>query len=274
MMPRDTIAAISVELEQRARAFERARDPRCVFARAYAEMCRVLANALPYAGFKDPVWVANLQLRFCGYYTHAIREYDGGRLPKGSAWYTVFRASERGRTSVLEELVLGMTAHIVNDLPQALCEVGLTSDSGESRIIDYHVMNDILGQAIERIQLELERRYDPLLGVLDHLAQHNDEILTNYGIRLGRGTAWYNAQRLAEPRLREGTLAAIAKSPEVTMRELIDPPVYSVRFVLRLARRIGRIARRWPSDQRVRITHAPYVSEPNINLDQISAQKL
>lgn len=273
MTPRDTIAAISVELEQRARAFERARDPRCVFARAYAELNRVLADALPYAGFKDPTWIANLSLRFAEQYVHALREYDAGKLPKG-AWYTVFRASERGRTTVLEELILGMTAHIVNDLPQALCEVGMSTDAGGSRIADFHLMNDILGQAIERVQIELERRYDPLLGLLDHVAQQHDEILTNYGIRLSRANAWYNAERLLEPRCREDALAAIARSPEVMVREVIDPPIYSFRFLLRLAHRIGRIARRWPSDQRVRLTHAPYVSEPNINLEQISIQKL
>ena len=95
-----------------------------------------------------------------------MRDYDASRLEEGP-WATVFRASERGRTSVREELVLGMTAHIVSDLPQVLCDVGMTSESGASRIGDYHLMNEVLGQAIERIQVELSRRYDPLLGLLD-----------------------------------------------------------------------------------------------------------
>ena len=273
MKPRETITAISVELERRARAFERARDPRCVFARADAELSRVLADALPYAGFRDPEWVALLSVRFADRYLQAVREYDAGRLTDG-AWASVFRASERGRTSVLEELVLGMTAHIVNDLPQVLCEVGTAGEGGTSRIADYHLMNNILGQAIERIQLELTRRYDPLLGTLDQLSDRYDEIITNYGVRMSRAAAWYNAERLQDPRCRDDALASIAQSPEITLREVLDPPIYSLRFVLRLARRLTRITRRWPSDPRVRPVHTPYVSEPNINLDQISLKNL
>ena len=273
MKPREAITAVSVELERRARAFERVRDPRCVFARAHAELDRVLADALPYAGFRDHTWIATLAIRFADRYLDAVREYDAGRLTDGP-WAAVFRASERGNTSVREELVLAMTAHIVNDLPQVLCEIGMSTEAGESRIGDYHLMNDILGQAMERIQLELSRRYDPVLGMLDHLPDRYDEIITNYGVRISRAGAWYNAQRLADPRCREDALTSIAQSPEVTVREVLDPPIYSLRFVLRLARRLVQFTRAWPVDPRVKPVHAPYVSEPNINLDQISIKNL
>ncbi|MET0342783.1 MAG: DUF5995 family protein [Polyangiales bacterium] len=273
MKPRETITAVSTELERRARAFERARDPRCVFARAHAEMNRVLADALPYAGFRDPAWIAALSVRFADRYLDAVREYDATRMQDGP-WATVFRASERGRTSVREELVLGMTAHIVSDLPQVICEVGMRNEAGDSRIADYHLMNEVLGQAIERIHVELSRRYDPVLGLLDQLSDRYDEIITNYGVRMSRAAAWYNAQRLADPSLRDDALASIAQSPEVTMREVLDPPIYSLRFLLRLARRLTRLARVWPSDPRVRPIDTPYVSEPNIDLEQISLKNI
>ena len=175
--PEQTIAAIGDDLAQRARAFESARDPRCVFAQAYARLSHELAGALPGAGFSDPEWVARLGGVFAGYYLRALHAYDARALAPG-AWATVFHAAEHGRTSVIEDLVLGMTAHIVNDLPQALCDVGLRAPDGSSRIADYHRLNDVLGAAIGPIQDEISRRYDPWLHVLDQLFEHYDEILS------------------------------------------------------------------------------------------------
>ena len=60
----------------------------------------------------------------------------------------------------------------------------------------------------------------------------------------------------------------------MTAREVLDPPIYSVRFLLRLARRLTRLARVSPSAPRVRPVDTPYVSEPNINLDQLSLKHL
>jgi Family of unknown function (DUF5995) len=246
LTPQNALSMLANELEQRTFAFERARDPRCVFACSYARMTRVLAASLPRADFADPPWVAQLALVFAEYYLRALREYDAGTLVRG-AWSTVFKAGHDGRTSVLEDLVLSMTAHIVNDLPLALCDVGLITPRGESRIGDYHLLNEVLGWAIDDIQAEVCRRYDPLLGVLDRCAESYDEIATDHGVRVARATAWYNAQRLLHPASRANALAAIARSPEITLQELLEPPVFSVRLVLRGARCVARSSRRWPA---------------------------
>lgn len=240
------IQAIADDLEQRAHAFERARDPRCVFASAYARLSRVLARSHARAGFDDPAWITRLAEVFADYYVRALDARDGGTLEQG-AWTSVFEAGARGQTSVLEDLVLGMTAHIVNDLPLALCDVGITTPDGVSRIADYHKLNDALAEAIEPIQREIAERYDPWLGVLDHLFESYDEILTRYGLRISRATAWYNAARLQDPASRADALAAIARSPAVTQREILEPPNASLRFVLRLARIAARSLRRYPS---------------------------
>ena len=246
--PQATIAALARQFAGRAAAFERVRDARCVFARAYASLSHVLARSVEHAGFSDPAWVTRLAVVFSEYYLRALDERDEGRLAPG-AWTIVFDASEHGRTSVLEELVLGMTAHIVNDLPQALCDVGLSTPGGVSRIGDYHLLNDVLGQAIGTIQQELSARYDPWLGLLDRVFEGYDEILTNYGLRIARAAAWYNAHRLLDPASREAAKTAIAHSPEVTLRELLDPPSVSLRFIFRGARLLARSTRRWPDQQ-------------------------
>jgi hypothetical protein len=245
MQAQETIAAIGRTLEGHAVVYERARDPRCVFARAYATLSHELAASMPSAGFSDPTWVAQLATVFSDYYLRALREHEAGTLAPG-AWATVFDASQGHRTSVIEDLVLGMTAHIVNDLPYALCDVGLETATGQSRIGDYHMLNEVLGHAVDKIQKAVTLRYDPLLGLLDHLLESYDEIITNYGVRISRATAWYNALRLLDPGSRAATTAAIADSPSVTLHEILDPPNLSLRILFRGARLVSRSARRWP----------------------------
>lgn len=254
--PQRTLEDLATELERAADGFERARDPRCVFARAYATLTRALIAAMPEAGFADVGWVRKLALTFADYYLRALREQDAGTLSHG-AWSSVFEAGRRGQTSVLEDLVLGMTAHIVNDLPRALCDVGMQNGHDRSHLADFHRLNDVLGGAIEDVQRDVTRRYDPLLHVLDQLFESYDEILTNYGLRLSRATAWYNAERLRDPQLRDDASRAIAQSPEITLREILDPPGRSLRILFRGARVLARATRRWPSARSETPARAP-----------------
>lgn len=244
--PQASLMALANELEQKTLVFERARDPRCVFACMYARTTRVLAASLPREDFSDPAWVAQLANVFADYYFRAIREHDAGTLVRG-AWSSVFKAGSLGRTSVLEDLVLGMTAHVGNDLPLALCDVGLINVKGESRIGDFQVLNDVLGWCIGDIREEVFRRYDPLLGALDHCLEDYDAIITDVGLRVSRATAWYNAQRLLHASTRPAALAAISRSGEITVRELLEPPVLSLRFAFRSARIVSRASRRFPA---------------------------
>jgi hypothetical protein len=240
------IERVAEQLEARALGFERRRDARCVFATAYAHLSRRLARRLNGAGFAEPSWVTELATTFAGYYFRAVDGFDSGTLEPG-AWQSVFEASRGGRTSVLEDLVLGLTAHIVNDLPRALCDVGLRHATGRSRLDDYQRLNDVLGDAIEGVQGAVTRRYDPLLGALDLIAGSSDELLTNYGLRLGRAAAWYNAERLMDPELRGAAEAAISRSPRLVLEALIEPPFWSLRCVARGARWVSHGLRRWPA---------------------------
>lgn len=246
LSPQASLMALANELEHKTLLFERARDPRCVFAGTYARTTRVLAASLPREDFSDAAWVAQVANVFADYYFRAMRDFDAGTLVRG-AWSSVFKAGSLGRTSVLEDLVLGMTAHVVNDLPLALCDVGLINAKGESRIGDFQVLNDVLGWCIGDIRGEVCRRYDPLHGALDHCFEGYDAILTDMGLRVSRATAWYNAQRLLHPSTRPSALAAISRSGEITARELLDPPLLGLRFALRSARVVARASRRFPA---------------------------
>jgi Family of unknown function (DUF5995) len=243
----DRLARVAHRLAQLTARLEKERDSRCVFTYAYLIMSRKIATDLEGRREIDPMWVVSLAEAFARRYFRAIEEYDRGQLKPG-AWMAVFDALVKERTSVLEDLLFAITAHIVHDLPLALEEVSPASGPEPHHIHDFHSVNDMMQGAIEDIQRLVSRRYSWSVAWLDRVAEDYDEILTNFGARMSRGLAWYNAVRLANPRERKEALSAIERNPSLVVANVLHPPIWSLRLVARLVRLIVRLGRRWPDD--------------------------
>jgi hypothetical protein len=242
----ERLDVLSARLEARALELDRRKDSRAVFTHAYSLMTAQIAAELPTdAGF-DPGWTVSLAEAFAGRYLAALDAFDRGQdVPP--AWDTVFRAICDRRTSVLEDLVFAMSAHIVRDLPHALLEVGLRDSAGRPRIHDFQAVNDVLGHEIQPIVDATSRRYGRYLKILDRLGKPYDRIVTNYGIRLSRGMAWYNATRLENPDESPRAAASIEESPAVLVDQVLNPPGWSLRIGLRFLRWVLGFLRKWPS---------------------------
>jgi hypothetical protein len=240
------LEALAAQLDQRRIALEQAKDSRCVFTCAYVLITRRLARELPNVSYRDAAWIVELAEAFAALYLDALDASAAGR-PTGDAWDSVFDAIDRRHSSVLEDLVFSMTAHIVHDLPVALDRVGREGAAG-SRIGDFHAVNHTMAEAIEEIETVIAKRYAPWVRQLDHLGRPYSRILSSYGIRMARGLAWYNADRLADPASREDARASTARSVKTFVDEVLHPPEWTARTVLRFGRFIVGLFRRWPSD--------------------------
>jgi hypothetical protein len=242
----ERLEALARRFDDRARALEQAKDSRCVFTHAYALMTRRVAEELGTANLDDPDWVVGLAEAFGDRYFFALDAYDRGGAELSPAWRAVFETIGTKRTSVVEDLTFGVYAHIVRDLPHTLVEVGLVDDDGRSHLADHHRLTGIVGGTTDAIQDAVSRRYAPYVRFLDRLGNRQDEILTDYGIRLSRGMAWYNALRLADPQTAEAATASIERSTLVFVDQVMNPPVWSLRKALRILRRLVAHLRRWP----------------------------
>jgi hypothetical protein len=251
-----TVPAVGVELQPlrelehrlaaHARRLEREHDSRCVFTHAYALMTKRIADELPLTPDVDAEWLVALAQAFGARYVAALEAAPDELTP---AWKTAFDAMHRSRTSVVEDLVFAMTVHIVHDLPLALGDVSHGDPPPEAHIYDFHAINAIMAGCVDLIQKTVAKRYSPYIAWLDKLAEGYDEILTNYGVRMSRGLAWYNAQRIADGRSRADALAAIERSPAIVVTQVIDPPILSLRIALRGARFLVSFFRRWPDER-------------------------
>lgn len=234
----DTVIA---KLEALTMQFETNRDPRAVFAFVYRSMTLVLRENLSSAGFDDPEWIVSLEEAFAARYLDAM-DADGGTSPL--AWKVVADAISHGKATVVEELVFSMSAHIIHDLPLALGDVG----ADPSHIRDYHRMNDVLQDAIDNLQDQVSSRYNPFLGWLDAIGKKHDENLTNYGMRLGRSMAWYNAIRIQEQATRDETLKSMISSVAKVIQKFRHPPTRFLRCLQRVTNLAIRFCRRWPKN--------------------------
>jgi hypothetical protein len=244
LMLQARLYAIADRLDQRRIELERAHDSRCVFTCAYVLMTERLAGELPNGEYRDAGWIVTLAEAFADLYFEALDASAANRDP-GPAWGRVFDAIDRRHSSVLEDLVFSMSAHIIHDLPHALCRVGLGSGDG-SHIYDFHAVNWALGREVDEIEGTISRRYASWVRWIDRLGGHYSLILTDYGLRMARGMAWYNALRLLDPASMEEARASIERSPAVLVEEVLNPPRRSLRTILRLARFLVGLLRRWP----------------------------
>jgi hypothetical protein len=242
---RERLAAVVDRLHHLQLQYEKAHDSRCVFTYIYVMMTRRVGEGVAGARFEDPGWIVDMAEHFAERYVAAMSRYGTGQ-EQGHAWRATLAAVCDRRASVLEAAVFPMVAHIVHDLPYAIIDVGLTDSSGKSRQGDYDAVNDLMGRAMDTIRTSVTRRYSPGLRWLDRMERHYDLILTDYGIRMSRGLAWYNAERLSDPLLRERAAQSLERAPAVLIKQVRTPATWSIALLLWLGRWIAGLFRRWP----------------------------
>jgi hypothetical protein len=265
--PPDVVEGVADRLVGYLMRYDAAQDSRAIFAYVYLKLTRHLADALRRGDphFDDPAWVAQLSESLAAEYFTAADLMDAWTGTSGArrgqvlqvddlpttipqAWRDVFAAISGGRSYVLEDALFSMMAHISYDLPTALRRLSTRTDVVDvtGHVGDFHRMNDVLGAAVDGVQDDLADRYSRWLADLDRLFARDDELLSNYGIRVSRGMAWYNFERLCDRRASAEAERSIRNSTRAFIHQVRHPDDR----ILRLAVQVGRLVvperRRWP----------------------------
>ncbi|MGH2785625.1 MAG: DUF5995 family protein [Actinomycetota bacterium] len=169
-------------------------DPRAVFALTYLLTTEAFRETLDTGFFADQDAIIQLDRVFADLFFAATDAYETGDAPP--AWTIAFDAATAGRTNAVQDLFLGMNAHIQRDLPVALAAVGLVAPDGSSRKPDHDAVNEILAGVLDYIEGEVGRLYDPLVTFADASPSPVDEMGALEMLKLWREGAWRNAERL------------------------------------------------------------------------------
>jgi hypothetical protein len=210
------------------REFVSRRDRRAVFVSPYVQVTQELQRRIEADFFHDSAWVTRYLLIFANLYRKALaahETHDVMALPK--AWQIALNTSASGAALVIQDLLLGMNAHINRDLPFALFEVGLDPQR-DLRYRDHIAVNAILHALTDQIQDRIAAMYASGLGVLDSLLGNLDESFISFDMQVAREHAWNmgvaltNARSDAERQLLAG---AIENQAAVVARLILTPNV-------------------------------------------------
>ncbi len=184
-------------------------DHRAVFATTYLTLTKQLfadvKSGLVESDFIDPKYLYTEDALFANVYLRTAKAYDRGD-EVAKAWQIAFDTAARDDTGAVQDMLLGINAHVQNDMPFVLASLGLRTPDGDSRKPDHDEANGTLNRAYEDVVAEVQgsastRRSTyrtPAFVPLDDLA----------GLELVRGVAGERVAKCREAPQREGEAGA------------------------------------------------------------------
>lgn len=179
--------------------WEDAGDRRAIFLGCYTLMTRNMLAALDAGRFHDPRWVRALLEHFAGYYFDALAACEAGAPEAPTVWQRTHAAAADAGTLALQNLLLGVNAHVNYDLVFAVADLlapewaGLAAAEQEARYADFCQVNRVIAETVDQVQDEVLERHSPALDLVDRLLGPLDEWLAARMIAHWRDEVWENA---------------------------------------------------------------------------------
>lgn len=208
--------------------WEPASDRRAIFLTCYLMMTRNMIDHARTGGFGDAPWMSALLYRFIEYYFDALDAHTKAPTAAPAAWQRAFDAAREPDLHVLQNLMLGVNAHISYDLVFALTDV-MQSDWAaadepcrQCRYADYGIVNRVICLTLDAVQDGVVERYSPAMDWVDRGFGRFDEWATERMIARWREDSWRSALALlAAPAADQPTLRAEVEARAVRRAEAI-----------------------------------------------------
>ena len=162
----------------------------------YLQVTQAVEARVAGGGFVDPVWLAELDIRFARLYFSALKSSLSGQETP-TCWQVLFNSRNQGAIARIQFALAGINAHINHDLPEAIvttCEItSTTPDHGGAHYSDYTALNSTLDSLIESAKTTLNVR---LLGGALPPVSHLQNTIAAWSMSAARESAWQNAGHL------------------------------------------------------------------------------
>ncbi|HWI63689.1 MAG TPA: DUF5995 family protein [Symbiobacteriaceae bacterium] len=164
------------------------------FAALYRHMTLQVKLGMAAGHFEDNARMEHLDIRFAQRYFEAFDAWRSGRRPTES-WHIAFEAAENRRLTILQQLLLGINAHINLDLGLSAAQT-CPGSSLPGLHNDFNEINAIIATLTEQVQEEIGE-VSPWIKLLDRVAGRTDETIVNFSIKIARNEAWDLAREAA-----------------------------------------------------------------------------
>ena len=172
-------------------------DHRAVFATTYLELTRELHDRLT----ADPSLLRwkkfffREDALFANVYFRSLKRWERGK-PVPEACRIAFEIARSGEVTGAQDMLLGINAHVQNDMPFVLAQLGLRTRSGTPRKPDHDRVNDVLASGYDRVVDAVRERYDASMGLTNPPGVPADNVAGLEMVRQWRENVWRNAERL------------------------------------------------------------------------------
>jgi hypothetical protein len=200
------------------------------FAALYRRVTQAVKDGIAQGRFQNVALMETLDVVFASRYLDAVDQFHTGGRPTLS-WRVAFDAASDSGPLVLQQLLVGMNAHINLDLGISAAEVAPGAQILTLRA-DFFQINQVLAEQVSAVEQELGQ-ISPMIHLLENLDLRTTTQIINFNIDVARDAAWAFALRLA---VIPGALApaAIAAQDAATAlfgRSLVHPgPVLDLKL--------------------------------------------
>jgi hypothetical protein len=174
-------------------------DHRAVFATTYMMLTKQIYEDVQSGhveqNFLDPEYLYTEDALFANVYLRTARAYkDGEEIAE--AWQIAFDTAARDDTGAAQDMLLGINAHVQNDMPFVLAALGLSDPDGISRKPDHDEANGALNRGYEEVVGEVRKRFDPAIDLSNPTLVPLDDLAGLELVRAWRENVWRNSERL------------------------------------------------------------------------------
>lgn len=219
-------------LHHHLKLYSRAGDNRAVFLHAYCIVTRNMLHTLEEQAcgnsttFLDPDWVCYLLNEFGDLYLDSLDAFDQNILCT-LPWQRAHTLATGGTTTVIEDLLLGINAHINFDLAQALHRTMVKYADDQNplglwrRKFDHDRVNLVLRNSIDEIGRSISRDHGGMVALLDRFLGNWDERAARFGVEHFRERTFDRACQLLAARNKEEQ-ALVQTQLESEALEVVD----------------------------------------------------
>ena len=195
-----------------------------IFLSCYRMMTSNVLEAIEQEEFEDSAWVREFLHRFAGYYFDALEAYEQDPASVPPVWQLAHSTAHDPRSLPIENLLLGVNAHINYDLVLTLVDMlnpewsQLSDDGRAIRYADHCYINEVLARTVDAVQDEVLEPAMPAMALIDVLMGPLDELLISHMITQWRETVWQYAYRLLEAESAEEQVVLLREVEEETLK--------------------------------------------------------
>lgn len=164
------------------------------FAALYRRVTRSVKEGIEKNQFQNGPLMEQLDVTFANRYLQAYEQHRSGQSPTQS-WQLAFQVAAKWHPLVVQQLIIGINAHINLDLGIAAATVA-PGDQLPGLKTDFDQINAVLASLVGTVEKEIGK-VSPLIGLLQTFGLKTETAIINFSIDVARDVAWTRATKLA-----------------------------------------------------------------------------